>query len=352
MQHRNWKFRLLDMKVGIEKILEYCEEIESAEHFANESKTLDACVRNFQILGDAAGKVPSAVRKEIDSIPWKEIRGMRNILVHEYFGVSPSILWGTIKSDLPPLKIELDRVEKLLNNPVHPWKICPPGEIYVREAKVKGHLRKGQEVKEHLRSNYCRESTHSLKDILTFREIQEIADLFFKDLKGPPSNIDLDFDTLGLEFDPLIRGWTQYWNDVLKPKEKLDPNLIKALIASESSFNSELGKKKRNKAKGLMQIMPLTIRSLNGAKGELKDHIIEFHEKDIYDPNLNIAAGIRWLFRKKEMAKHKLGREASWEEAVEEYKDFLKSKDKNPAKFKKGMAPFLNLYKQLEAANK
>ena len=59
-------------------------------------------------------------------------------------------------------------------------------------------------------------------------------------------------------------------------------------------------------------------------KGELGDRFVNVTEKDAFDPNLNIAAGVRWLFQKKKLASVKLRREATWEEAVAEYKSYMR----------------------------
>ncbi|HWU42072.1 MAG TPA: transglycosylase SLT domain-containing protein, partial [Bdellovibrio sp.] len=87
-------------------------------------------------------------------------------------------------------------------------------------------------------------------------EIQEIANQHFSDLKSKPCLIDLGYHNKGGKYDNLIAGWVQYWNDVLKPDESLDPNLVKALIASESRFEPTLlaNKNNSNSARGLTQI--------------------------------------------------------------------------------------------------
>jgi len=78
--------------------------------------------------------------------------------------------------------------------------------------------------------------------------------------------------------------------------------------------------KNTNSARGLSQITNNTRKILSDEKGELKDHYITTTKKDLNDPNISICAGIRWLFRKKDIATAKLKRNASWEEAVYEYK--------------------------------
>ena len=143
--------------------------------------------------------------------------------------------------------------------------------------------------------------------------MQLIAEEHFSGLAGLPKADDLGFGSRGNAFDAVIRGWTQYWNEVLKPTVALDPDLIKALIASESGFNTNSGIKRRRKsAKGLMQLTSQTTESLRNEHGELKDHFVNIPKADLGDPNLNIAGGIRWLFIKLETASSKLGRAATW----------------------------------------
>ncbi len=76
----------------------------------------------------------------------------------------------------------------------------------------------------------------SHKDELSFAEIQHISDTYFADLSGPPTAGVLKFVHAD-EYDHLIRGWTQYWNDIFTLSDPLDPNVVKALIATESSFD-------------------------------------------------------------------------------------------------------------------
>lgn len=337
---RKWKSRIRDMKEAVDKAMQYCHNVPSEAAFSAEQKTVDACIRNFQILGDAAAKVPESVRRQIKEVAWKEIRGMRNLLVHEYFGVSPSILWNTIQNDLPSLQKNLDRVSSRLESTTHPWRICPPGEYYVRESKVSRHQREGALVSEHLRRDHCREHKRTFVDILTPQETTDIAEIFFSSLSGSPTADDLDFGSAGIKYDHLIRGWTKYWNEVFKPEPPLEPNLVKALIASESSFNPNSGKASKGRAKGLMQLMPLTVKALGGYRNELKDHLFQIDGAEVLDPGLNISAGIRWLFQKRITAARRLKREATWIEAVAEYKDYLRRKPKKPKTTHEGMDTF------------
>ncbi|MBI3018341.1 MAG: hypothetical protein HYY61_00380 [Deltaproteobacteria bacterium] len=95
---------------------------------------------------------------------------------------------------------------------------------------------------------HCVENS-SKKDQIYPEELEKIAEEYFGKLKGSPRNDDLNYPQ-GNKFDHLIRGWTKYWNEVLKPSESLDPDLVKALIATESSFKiteeNYAGKKSRS----------------------------------------------------------------------------------------------------------
>ncbi len=78
--------------------------------FTADRKIVDAVVRNLIIIGEAAARVPDEVCLNHPGIPWHEIRGMRNFVIDEYFGVSDRILWDTIQIDLPPLEGHLRNI--------------------------------------------------------------------------------------------------------------------------------------------------------------------------------------------------------------------------------------------------
>ncbi len=350
MRRESWKLRLKEMEEAARKVVEYSNSLENSDAFSNDQKTIDACIRNLQILGDAAKNIPTEIQRELSNIPWKQIKGMRNILVHEYFGTDSEIIWTTIKNDLPKLIIDLEQLNSRYQTSVHSWKVCPPGEYYVSGADVDEHSRSGYIVRNHPRRDHCRESKSSIKNLLTRQEIDDIVRFNFQDLNGGPSSDPLGFKKNGTKFDSLIRGWTKFWNETLKPDDPLDPDVVKALMASESSFNPDAGKGKRSAAKGLLQLMPATIRYLKGEREELKDYIFIFESDEVFDPSLNIASGIRWLFRKKETASARLNRPATWEETVAEYKDYLRRKLKNPNQRQKGMDDYRGYLKKLKEA--
>ncbi len=207
----------------------------------------------------------------------------------------------------------------------HPWRLCPAGQHWVREHPLTVPVSDKNPDGETTRGGHCH-GNPSHRDQFYRDEMNKIAEKYFSGLEGAPSNDDLDFDN-GNAFDELIRGWTKYWNETLNPKEKLDPNLVKALIATESSFDPSKTNRQKgtNRAIGLMQVTDGTRKILGDEKGELKDRLVNVSDKDALNPNLNIAAGIRWLFHKKRLASSKLGREATWEDAVAEYKSYQKA---------------------------
>lgn len=74
-----------------------------------------------------------------------------------------------------------------------------------------------------------------------------------------------------------------------------------------------------------MQLLPKTMEALRDEHGELKDHFVNLSKSDMENPNLTIAAGIRWLFRKQTTASSKLGRAATWDQATIAYKAYQKT---------------------------
>lgn len=133
----------------------------------------------------------------------------------------------------------------------------------------------------------------------------------------------------GNKYDELIAVWVDYFNEVFgitHPNAPLDPDLIKALIASESGFKTA---PRNQKAIGITQITRGTLKALLDPEGEAKGFIFKnIRQKDLRDPEIAIPMGIRWIFRKKRLAAGKLGRPPTADEVVLEYKGLLKSRSK------------------------
>lgn len=87
---------------SIAKIKTYTQGL-TYEQFSKDSLRIDAVIRNLEIIGEAAGHIPLTVQEQYSEIAWLEMRGMRNIVAHEYFGVSLPIIWRTLTHDLDTL---------------------------------------------------------------------------------------------------------------------------------------------------------------------------------------------------------------------------------------------------------
>lgn len=100
---------LEDILEAIGKIRTYTTGM-TAEIFLADNKTIDAVIRNLEVIGEAAASVPADIQVEHPEIPWVDMRAMRNVLIHEYFGVSVPIVWDTIARDLPVLALDIEKV--------------------------------------------------------------------------------------------------------------------------------------------------------------------------------------------------------------------------------------------------
>jgi uncharacterized protein with HEPN domain len=89
--------------LSINNILEYTKGLNKKD-FSKNNLVQDAVIRNFEIIGEATKKVSDVYKQVHFEIPWKEMSGMRDKLIHDYIGVDIAVIWKTIKEDLPPLK--------------------------------------------------------------------------------------------------------------------------------------------------------------------------------------------------------------------------------------------------------
>ena len=76
----------------------------SYKEFSKDEKTQLAVIRCLEIIGEAAKNIPSSFKQKYPNIPWKDMAGMRDKLIHEYFGVNLAVVWHTITKELPPLR--------------------------------------------------------------------------------------------------------------------------------------------------------------------------------------------------------------------------------------------------------
>jgi len=106
-------------EIFLEHILECINEVErntkdiSKEHFFENVTIQDAVIRRLEIIGEAVKNLPKNFKSKYSAIPWKSVAGMRDILIHEYFGVDLKLIWKIVNKELPALK---KQVVELLND--------------------------------------------------------------------------------------------------------------------------------------------------------------------------------------------------------------------------------------------
>ena len=112
---RNILLYLDDILESIQKIESYIHEIAEQE-FSSDQEKQDAVIRRLEIIGEVVKKIPDEVRSQYPKVPWRQIAGLRDIVIHEYFGVSPSLIYRTATSDLPTLKLTIQLMIKDLSS--------------------------------------------------------------------------------------------------------------------------------------------------------------------------------------------------------------------------------------------
>jgi uncharacterized protein with HEPN domain len=110
MSERSAELLLEDMLESCERILEYTNGL-SFEKFRKNYLVVDAVVRNFTIIGEAAGRIPDEYKVKHPEIEWDRIRGLRNRIVHDYFGIDYQIVWIIIENNIPELR---DLIKKII----------------------------------------------------------------------------------------------------------------------------------------------------------------------------------------------------------------------------------------------
>lgn len=113
--------RKRDYRDYIQDILDCINDVEgfiegmNFEQFVKDKKTTNAVVRSIEVIGEASKKIPKTLKGKHPDIPWKKMAGMRNKLIHEYFGIDMEILWKTAKEEIPVLKSSIENVLKGLS---------------------------------------------------------------------------------------------------------------------------------------------------------------------------------------------------------------------------------------------
>ncbi len=113
MPERKPSAYIKDILKIINHIRLYTKEL-SFDEFSKNFMAVEACLYNIQVIGEAVSQLPENLKEEENHIPWVLIKGMRNRLIHEYFGTDLPVVWHVIKNELPSFKNELERIQEVL----------------------------------------------------------------------------------------------------------------------------------------------------------------------------------------------------------------------------------------------
>jgi uncharacterized protein with HEPN domain len=109
MSNRPITLLLSDILDSIDRIPKYIEGL-SFDSFSKDQKSIDAVVRNLEIIGEAANRLPDDFKEKHPEIEWHKVVGLRNRIIHDYFGVDLKIIWQIIDADLPLLRKTLSKI--------------------------------------------------------------------------------------------------------------------------------------------------------------------------------------------------------------------------------------------------
>jgi len=111
MSKRDNKLLVQDMLESASKVLAYTKDY-NYEKFINDDRTVDAVIRNFEIIGEAANKIDPDFKLEAPQLEWNKLRGFRNRIVYDYFGIDYEIVWTIIENDINELIFQLRELLK------------------------------------------------------------------------------------------------------------------------------------------------------------------------------------------------------------------------------------------------
>lgn len=113
MKDRSYTLYLNDIIQAMNKIDRYSKDLDH-DSFVNNDMVVDAVLRNIEIIGEAAAQIPESIKQNYSQIPWKRIIGLRNIVIHEYFGVDLENIWKIVAENIPETKPQIIEMLKEL----------------------------------------------------------------------------------------------------------------------------------------------------------------------------------------------------------------------------------------------
>lgn len=107
---RDVKLYLSDILQAIQDIEQYSASAKDFEEFSGSAMRVHAILYNLEIIGEAAKNIPASMKKKYSYVEWRKMVGLRDIVAHEYFGVSLEIIWGVIKNNLSVVKEQIEGI--------------------------------------------------------------------------------------------------------------------------------------------------------------------------------------------------------------------------------------------------
>jgi uncharacterized protein with HEPN domain len=108
-EKRIYKMYFDDILIAIDRIFEYTQGYDLTS-FKRDYKTVDAVIRNFEIIGEAAKNIPDEIKEQHPGVPWNEMYSLRNRISHAYFGIDYEIIWNIITNYLPENKVQITKI--------------------------------------------------------------------------------------------------------------------------------------------------------------------------------------------------------------------------------------------------